>query len=331
MQGVFTELIEKLGVKGAQFTELLSIDSDTLQQVQPLYGLIFLFKYRASEIKQRLNRQRAAGAGAVFSPEDGTYDEVSSTLSAAEHPDQSVFFAHQKIQNACATQAVLSLLLNLKGRDSDNVDVGEIIKSFGEFADTFDPDLRGECISNSEPIREVHNSFSRPNPFIDEEDKDNDDRDENNDGLYHFISYMPINGKLYELDGLHAYPIIHDNDCSFEDFPSKVSQVLANRVANSPSGELRFALLGLTVDQRVQLAGIGDTEGLAREEAKRAEWHRENVLRRENFIGLINGLVRSVSKSTSEEEWQKEIIEGGRKRSQKRVTDSRARKIHPTH
>lgn len=302
--------------------EFLSIDPDTLAQVQPLYGLIFLFKYRASEIRKRLEKQRAAGAGADFAPDDGTYDEVSSTLSSTEFPDKSVFFAHQKIQNACATQAVLSLLLNLKSNGS--VNVGKTIKEFGEFVDSFDPELRGECISNSELIREVHNSFSRPNPFVDEEDKDDDDRDENNDGLYHFISYIPVNGKLYELDGLHVHPILH-GDCSFDEFSAKVSQVLANRVANSPEGEMRFALLGLTVDQRQQLSEIGDIEGVAREEAKRAEWHRENILRRENFIGLINGLARSVSTSKSDEDWQKEVIEEGRKRSQKRVTDSRAR------
>lgn len=319
---MFTELIEKLGVKGAQFSELLSIDPESLAQVQPLYGLIFLFKYRASEIKQRRIKQEAAGAGAVFAPGVGEYDEISATLSASEYPNQSVFFAHQKIQNACATQAVLSLLLNLD--KSSGVELGETVKNFGEFADAFDPELRGETISNSEEIRAVHNSFSRPNPFIDEDNKNDEEQDENNDGLYHFISYLPINGKLYELDGLHAYPITH-GACSPEEFSTKVSQVLQNRVASSPEGEMRFALLGLTADQRVQLKAIGDTEGLAREIARREEWRRENVLRRENFIGLINSLAKSISTSLTDEEWQKEIIENGRKQSQKRITESSAR------
>lgn len=309
---------------GAQFTELLSIDHESLAAVQPLYGLIFLFKYRASDIKARRVKQQAASAGAVFSPGEGEgeYDEISATLSAAEYPNQAIFFAHQKIQNACATQAVLSLLLNIKD-NGPGVQLGETISNFGEFSDAFDPDLRGETISNSEEIRAVHNSFSRPNPFIDEEDKDNREQDENNDGLYHFISYMPINGKLYELDGLHAYPIVH-GDCTFDEFPAKVSRVLEKRVASSPEGEMRFALLGLTADRRAQLEAIGDTEGLAREVARRQEWHQENVLRRQNFIGLISALTTSMSKRMTDEQWQKEVIGAGRKVAKSRLAESQS-------
>jgi len=34
LQGVFTYLIEKLGVKDAQFEELLSLDAESLQQLR---------------------------------------------------------------------------------------------------------------------------------------------------------------------------------------------------------------------------------------------------------------------------------------------------------
>lgn len=335
-QGVFTELIEKLDVKGLQFHEFLSIDAQTLSEVQPLYGLIFLFKYRASEIRQRRIRQQTANAGAVFGPDvpGAHYDKVSASIPISEQPDQGVFFAHQTIQDACATQAVLSLLLNLPAGQED-VDVGPVLKNFGEFVESFDPELRGEAISNSEEIRAVHNSFSRPNPFIDENPNDNE-RDENNDGLYHFVAYLPIHGKLYELDGLHAYPIVHDvggADVTLESFPALVSEVLRDRVANSPAGEMRFALLGLTKDPRPMMRAIGDNEGLQREEAKRAEWKHENTLRRENYIGLINALVRSVSRKLTDAEWQSQIIEPGRSRSKARIEriNSQKRKNFPTH
>ena len=55
--------------------------------------MIFLFKWT----------REAAGARAE-APIDGTYDETAT--------DNNVFFAAQTIQNACGTQAILSVILN---------------------------------------------------------------------------------------------------------------------------------------------------------------------------------------------------------------------------
>ncbi|TQS31926.1 hypothetical protein Golomagni_07777, partial [Golovinomyces magnicellulatus] len=198
--GVFTSLIENLGVKDVQFEELLTLDPSELLTLQPLYGVIFLFKYPTDQ-------PYATPEG----PRDGAFDPSAS---------ENIFFAAQTIQNACATQALLSVLMN----KTDKVDIGSHMKDFREFTMVLPPEFRGEALSNSDLIREVHNSFARSSPFADETQRQGGESED----VFHFIAYTPINGVLYELDGLQPSPISH-GECDDESFPTKVVEVLQKR------------------------------------------------------------------------------------------------------
>ncbi len=140
---------------------------------RPIYGLIFLFKY-------------------VQDP------EKKNTLT---NYDEELFFANQTINNACATQAILSILLN----SMDKINVGDELNNLKAFTIDFSSKERGDAIGQCEQIRVAHNSFAKQEPFEIVEDK----RGGKDDDVFHFISYICFKNQLYELDGLQSGPISH--------------------------------------------------------------------------------------------------------------------------
>lgn len=277
--GVFTELITAMGVKGVQVEEVYSLDQSTLADMRPTYGLIFLFKWQ----KETDNRP---------------------TQSAEEYIGK-VFFAEQVITNACATQALLSVLLN-----RPDIELGKELTDLQNFTSDFSASLKGHAISNSDAIRNAHNSFRPPNPIIAEESMEGGKEED----VYHFISYVPIQGFLYELDGLKPGPI-QLGPCSEEDWVSQVQPFIQQRMERYSASEIRFNLLALIRDRREvyreQLAELGlqsqaETgemseadlqanelqERLSHEEAKFKQWHKDNQRRRNNYITFVFNLLR---------------------------------------
>ncbi|KAI9373126.1 ubiquitinyl hydrolase [Aspergillus egyptiacus] len=280
-EGVFTSLVENLGVEGVQFEELISLDPDTIRSLGTVYGVIFLFKYL------RPQSSPTTTTTATPHPQDGTY---------ATSPPETLFFANQTIQNACGTQAILSVLLNHDSAAPENnhtpITLGPELASFKDFTTGFPADLRGEALSNSEAIRTAHNAFARASPFVDETTRPQNEDEEGD--VYHFIAYTPINGTLYELDGLQPSPISH-GECTAETFPERVIEVLQRRIARYPETETRFNLMAVVRDLRIRAGELGDEEALRAEERKRAAWAWENGLRRSNFVGFIGEVLKGVT------------------------------------
>jgi len=267
--GVFTELIHKFGVSGVQVEELWSLDKDQFTDLHPVYGLIFLFKWTADD----------QTAGSIVQ---------DSRL-------ENIFFAKQVINNACATQAILSVLMNI---ESSDVALGSTLQEFKEFCGSFDAVMKGLTLSNSEAIRTVHNSFSRQSLF--EFDAKKPDKD---DDIFHFVSYVPIAGRIYELDGLKEGPI--DHGPAGDQWTETVRPIIEARMQRYKEGEIHFNLMGVVEDKltkynrmlsgsdaalvsRVQML-------LAEEQARRARWKTENIRRRHNYLPLIMELLRSLA------------------------------------
>lgn len=81
---------------------------------------------------------------------------------------------------------------------------------------------KGLSIGNCEQIRVAHNSFARQDPFVMDETEVPAGKD---DDVFHFISFVPHKGQLYELDGLQAGPISF-GPCTEEDWLGKAREAI---------------------------------------------------------------------------------------------------------
>ncbi|KAF8910243.1 hypothetical protein CPB85DRAFT_692213 [Mucidula mucida] len=200
--GVFTTLTRKLGVKGLEFVELYDIEPWAVDHLHP-HGLIFCFLWRKDTHRP------------------GTFDDPAS---------ERVWFANQLSDDACASQAILNVLFNCP-----DVKIGGEMAYFKEETKDMSPVMRGLAISNSTIIREAHNSLARPadirgainviatttleakkkkrsadpppNKRAKTSEKPTKKEEETEDEVYHFIGYVPANGKVWELDGLKSGPL----------------------------------------------------------------------------------------------------------------------------
>ena len=130
-------------------------------------------------------------------------------------------------------------------REKD-LEIGDELKNLKSFSMAMGSKDRGMAIGNSELIRESHNSFQREDPFTIEEDHS---KDREKEDAFHFISYVPFNGTLYELDGLQAGPIAH-GECGDETWLALAREQISMRIQKYAGSEIRFNLLAVVGDKK---------------------------------------------------------------------------------
>ncbi|XP_042305775.1 ubiquitin carboxyl-terminal hydrolase BAP1 [Sceloporus undulatus] len=228
--GLFTLLVEDFGVKGVQVEEIYDLQSKCQG---PVYGFIFLFKW----IEERRSRRKVSTL-------------VDETSVIDDDIVNNMFFAHQLIPNSCATHALLSVLLNCS-----SVDLGPTLSRMKEFTKGFSPESKGYAIGNAPELAKAHNSHARPEPRHLPE-KQNGISAVRTMEAFHFVSYVPIKGRLFELDGLKVYPIDHGPWAEDEEWTDKARRVIMERIGLATAGEpyhdIRFNLMAVVPDRRVK-------------------------------------------------------------------------------
>jgi len=266
--GVFTEIIKGFGVTGIECEEI--IDLDYMSNISQTYGLIFLYKWHPESV-----------------PPPNVVTDVDIL--------NEIFFAQQVITNACATQAILNILFNL----GDEIQLGKTLLELKNFCSSFDSHMKGLTISNSDEIRQVHNSFSSLALYEMDEKKSHGPED-----AYHFVSYMPVKGRLYEFDGLQDGPIDHGPISTDQPWINFIKPVICERM-HRHSGT-HFNMMALVPDRleelQMQLEILetnGDDDAIPQvlssiqdEKAKHERYRIENIRRRHNYMPFIIELMK---------------------------------------
>uniref|UniRef100_A0A673ZWI5 Ubiquitin carboxyl-terminal hydrolase n=1 Tax=Salmo trutta TaxID=8032 RepID=A0A673ZWI5_SALTR len=202
--------VYNVGVKGVQVEEIYDLQSKC---PSPVYGFIFLFKW----IEERRSRRKVSTL-------------VDETSVIDDDIVNDMFFAHQLIPNSCATHALLSVLLNCSG-----VELGTTLSRMKTFTKGFGPESKGYAIGNAPELAKAHNSHARPEPRHLPE-KQNGISAVRTMEAFHFVSYVPIKDRLFELDGLKAYPIDHGPWGEEEEWTDKARRVIMERIGLATAG-----------------------------------------------------------------------------------------------
>ncbi|GIY00265.1 ubiquitin carboxyl-terminal hydrolase BAP1 [Caerostris darwini] len=225
--GLFTLLLEDFGVRGVQVEEVYDLQK-TIEG--PVYGFIFLFKW----IEERRSRRKVTASEENFVEDEETIN--------------SIFFAQQMVPNSCATHALLSVLLNCP-----KIYLGPTLARLKEHTANMNPENKGYAIGNTPELARAHNSHAKPEPR---------NLHEKSHGIstgrtveaFHFVSYVPIGGRLFELDGLKPYPIDH-GPFGEDDWTEKFRRVMTERLGLATAGEpyhdVRFNLMAVVPDRRI--------------------------------------------------------------------------------
>ncbi|KAL8735663.1 MAG: hypothetical protein Q9166_000832 [cf. Caloplaca sp. 2 TL-2023] len=225
----FNVMLKDFGVEGVRVQEVVSLDPDMLTYLpRPVYGLIFLFKWRE---------------------EDPDKQEPSCP--------EGIWFANQTVNNACASVALLNIVNNVP-----DLNLGEHLQQFKNFTADFTPALRGDAVGNFEFVKTIHNSFARKMDILNADLQLKNDAssrkkskakgtDEDEAG-FHFIAFVPVQDKVWKLDGLERQPQ-NLGPISGDDWVLQVAPEIETRMARYEDGQIEFAILSLVKEPLTNL------------------------------------------------------------------------------
>ncbi|KAI1428956.1 ubiquitin carboxyl-terminal hydrolase [Xylaria sp. FL1777] len=238
----FNAMLQDLDAKSLKVQEVFALDETTLADLpKPVYGLIFLYEWT---------------------------NEDESNAARQDCP-KNLWFGNQTTANACATVALMNIIMNTHA-----VKFGTELEEFRNMTKLLPPPHRGHALDTNDFIRAIHNSVARRNDLL-SEDLLLDNKFETTSGrkkappkrkktskstkpkyemgTYHYIAFVPVDGQVWELDGLESMPLClgsYSSDNWFE----IASEAIQKRMRRQNDEFLSFNLLAICQSPLVTLS-----------------------------------------------------------------------------
>ncbi|KAK2118584.1 Ubiquitin carboxyl-terminal hydrolase bap1 [Saguinus oedipus] len=191
-----------------------------------------------------------------FSVKGVQVEEIYDLQSKRQGPVYGFIFLFKWIEERQSQRKVSTLVDNTSVIDDDiQRGPGTYPESMKDLTKGFSPESKGYAIGNAPELAKAHNSHARPEPRHLPE-KQNGLSAVRTMEAFHFVSYVSITGRLFELDGLKVYPIDHGPWGEDEEWTDKARRVIVERIGLATAGELyhdiRFNLMAVVPDRRIK-------------------------------------------------------------------------------
>nr|AAN18025.1 ubiquitin C-terminal hydrolase L1 [Danio rerio] len=204
---MLNKVLSKLGVGSKwRFVDVLGLEDESLSGVpSPCCAMMLLF------------------------PLTQQHEDFRSKQSVGDCKD--VYFLKQTVVNSCGTVGLVHAVAN--NQDSIDFDNNSALKKFLEATSGMSPAERAKELEQNKAIQETHDAVADEGQCRPEADKVN----------FHFITFVNVNGRLYELDGRIDGPVSHGptKPDSFVMDAARVCREFMER----EKGEVRFSAVAL--------------------------------------------------------------------------------------
>ncbi|GFE55121.1 ubiquitin carboxyl-terminal hydrolase isozyme L1 [Babesia ovis] len=192
---VFDKYAKELGQNNVVFQDLLAWEEWAYDQLaKPVVGVIVTIPL-TSKICHFRDTDARYTASKKFSP--------------------NVWFARQNLRNTCGTVALLHLLNNINEKVA--LSEGSILEQMRKKTLRASPAERGALIEKTDHIKDLHTTFeSQGQSSVRMDDVDN---------MCHYITFVIVDGELYELDGTLKYPVNH-GETAPKDLLNRVEEIV---------------------------------------------------------------------------------------------------------